>query len=70
MQGSTHYFKAVNFPLQWKKIHAAHHQKLDDATIVHHQGRYWMFGMFFQSQSVVWKHIFYSDSPLGMTMRA
>lgn len=54
-------YRAVDFPLRWEKVGPLIHGRVMDASLIEHQGRYWMFAGWHS----YWMRLFYANSPLG-----
>ncbi len=54
-------YRAVDFPMRWEKVGPLIHGRVMDASLVEHEGRYWMFAGWHS----YWMRLFYANSPLG-----
>ncbi|KAK1292683.1 hypothetical protein QJS10_CPB17g01516 [Acorus calamus] len=66
--GDLRLYLATGFPLQWTPVKVLLKRPLVDATMIHHDGLYWIFGSDFSrfgTEKNAELEIWYSDSPLG-----
>lgn len=54
-------YRAVDFPMRWEKVGPLIHGRVMDASLVEHEGRFWMFAGWHS----YWMRLFYANSPLG-----
>ncbi|KAK1279886.1 hypothetical protein QJS04_geneDACA015161 [Acorus gramineus] len=66
--GDLRLYRATGFPLQWTPVKVLLKRPLVDATMIHRDGLYWIFGSDFSrfgTEKNAELEIWYSDSPLG-----
>lgn len=54
-------YRAVDFPMRWEKVGPLIHGRVMDASLVEHEGRFWLFAGWHS----YWMRLFYANSPLG-----